>query len=259
MSIQAITSSQNQLIKLASSLDSKSGRKKSNCFLLEGEKIIAEAIKNKVAIDFVLVLEKSQPAILKDLDTKEIYQVDEKLMKKACSTESLVEILAVAKQDSWQAREQQSQISLYCENIQDPGNLGSIIRSAMAAGANEILLSPNCADIYNPKTIRSTKGTLFYADIKTNIDIESVKNSGASLIGSSLKANKNYYDLEQMLEPGQKIVLLAGNEANGLSAEAEASCKHLIKIPMANGIESLNVTAATSILLFELARIVQAK
>lgn len=245
MAVTAITSASNQYIKLASSLQSKAGRKKSTYFLLEGEVLINEAIKNNIDIDYIFFLEGSE----REHKSAELFSVDEKLMKKITSTESLVSQLALAKEFT-KPKPEINDFILYCEEIQDPGNLGSIIRSGFAAGVSSIYLSPNCADLYNTKTMRSTKGAAFHGHISKDIKLSELS-SEYTKIGSSLAANKSHYDLN--LED-QKIILMVGNEAKGLSKEAQELCDITVKIPMANNIESLNVTAATSILLFECRR-----
>ncbi len=257
-----INSSENQYIKLAKSLHSKAGRKKSGSFLIEGEKILEEAFKNNIEIEYIFTLDESAAQHIdiekflapnkNKVNEAPVFMVDESLMKKITTTESLVSTIAIAKQFEKIAPVNDNFI-LYCEEIQDPGNLGSIIRSAFAAGVTSIKLSENCADIFNPKTVRSSKGVMFCGAIEKNVSLKDLDKFDHLKIGSSLNTDTDYSNMKEKLNG--KVLLMAGNEANGLSNEAQEACDLLVKIPMANNIESLNVTAATSIFLFEIKKV----
>ena len=143
---------------------------------------------------------------------------------------------------------------LVLENIQDPGNLGTIFRTAEAAGATGIVLSKDCVDLYNPKVIRSTMGAIFRIpfiytdDLKGTID--ELKREGITVYAAHLKG-ENSYDMEDYKTA---CAFLIGNEGNGLTEETAACADRKILIPMEGGAESLNAAVASAVLMFEAGR-----
>lgn len=248
-----ITSSQNQFIKLAASLHTKNGRKKSGLFLLEGETLLEEALKNNVEVQHVFVLgeyaEQAEASLEKETDIS-VFEVDKPLMNKIKSLDSEVNIVAIAKEFSI-PEPNENKFILYCEHVQDPGNLGTIIRSAFGAGVSSIYLSSNCADIFNPKVLRSSMGSIFHGAIKKNVTLQDLEELEANIIASSPHTDHSHHDLSELIKKNDKAnILMVGNEAKGMTEEALELANIKVKIPMANDIESLNVAAATSVLLF---------
>lgn len=143
---------------------------------------------------------------------------------------------------------------LVLEDIRDPGNLGTMIRTAEGAGISGIILNSSCVDVYNPKVIRSTMGSIYRVPLyiaKNFIDVlQEVKKHDINIVAAHLKGI--HYDTEGSF--GGKCAILIGNEANGLSEEASAFSDTLIKIPMAGKVESLNAAVAAAILMYEAAR-----
>ncbi len=140
------------------------------------------------------------------------------------------------------------------ENLQDPGNLGTIVRSAEAAGATGILLSKGSADIYNPKVTRSTMGSVFrvpfvYTD-HLKEELEALKERGVRLYAAHLKGSRDMY-AESYAGPG---AFLIGNESRGLTDETAALAHQAVRIPMCGQVESLNAAIAASVLLYEARR-----
>lgn len=279
MNIQEITSPQNKFIKLAKSLNSSKGRKSSGLFLIEGHKVLQEALKRKIKLQYIFIAETGFEDSLESISLKEyqrnenidgiiINKTPDRILKQISTTDTPSRVIAIAKQStSKQSNEQENQkvtFSLYCEDIQDPGNLGSMIRSAFAAGVKNIYLSKACADIHNPKTVRSSMGAIFAGSIYSNASI--ITEGDCSLIklenetrfslenfqiiGSSSHTELNYKDLK--LDKDKPILLMVGNEGKGLSEKSLQLCTSTVKIPMHNNIESLNALAATSVLLFHL-------
>ena len=239
-----ISSKQNQNIKLAKSLSSKKSRKETGLFLIEGPTLLEEALKKNIELKQVWHLEDYEP---KQIEGSKCEIISQDFLEYISDTQNPNQVAAIAKQKpNADIDLTSSKFLLYCENIQDPGNLGSIIRSAVAAGVDAIILSEHCADIYNPKVIRASMGALFYAPIVyknlSELDLPHAK------IASSLQANQDHNELK--LKQDQSILLMVGNESQGLEAETEKLADHLVKIKMANDFESLNVVAATSVLLF---------
>ena len=143
---------------------------------------------------------------------------------------------------------------LVLENIQDPGNLGTIFRTAEAAGATGIVLSKDCVDLYNPKVIRSTMGAIFRIPFIYTDDligtIDELKREGITVYAAHLKG-ENSYDMEDYKTA---CAFLIGNEGNGLPEETAACADRKILIPMEGGAESLNAAVASAVLMFEAGR-----
>ena len=145
-------------------------------------------------------------------------------------------------------------LMLVLENLQDPGNLGTMMRTAEGAGVTGVLLSRGCVDIYNPKTIRSTMGSIYrvpflYTD-DLLADMDKLHEKGIRTYAAHLKG-KGYYDEESYQGP---TAFLIGNEGNGLSDELSDKAKQYIKIPMEGQLESLNAAVAAAILMYEASR-----
>lgn len=267
--IQEISSKENQFIKLAKSLHQKKQREELALMLLEGKKLISEAIKKNIKLKFVFTKDQSiiEELGINELDEIEIYIGDEELMSKISTTDTAPPIIAIAEQPKSQnplkikSEEKNSKdIFLYCDTIRDPGNLGSIIRTAFAAGIKAIYISPESADIYNTKTLRSSMGAVFYGDIKyigfddllnEFKDYIETKKTSLEIIGTSPYASKNYNEISNLC-PLKTFLVVVGNEADGLNQTVSDKCTEFVKIPLQNGIESINVLAATSVILFDL-------
>ena len=143
---------------------------------------------------------------------------------------------------------------LVLENLQDPGNLGTIVRTAEAAGATGILMSRGCADITNPKVTRSTMGSLFrvpfaYTD-DLGADLQEMKKKGVRLYAAHLQGSVGLYE-EQYTGP---TAFLIGNESRGLTDETAGLADRAVRIPMGGQVESLNAAVASSILMYEACR-----
>ncbi len=280
--LQEITSKENQFIKLANSLQQKKHRQEQGLILLEGKKLIQEALKKNLCFKHIFIKEK---AILDEFDPHafdncEIYISNQELMEKISTTDTPPPIVAIVDypeskdpldcigtttQQNLNLQQKQLQANkdlfLYCDTVRDPGNLGSIIRTAFAAGVKAIYISPESADIYNTKTLRSSMGAVFYGSInyinfnelinKFTPYLEQHKTS-LEIIGTSPYATKNYNEISDLC-PLKTVLVVIGNEAHGLSEEISKRCTELVKIPLANDIESINVLAASSVVLFDLA------
>lgn len=143
---------------------------------------------------------------------------------------------------------------LVLDNIQDPGNLGTIFRTAEAAGVTGILLSRDCADIYNPKTIRSTMGAIFrmpFAQVDDLVEaVKELKGQGIHIYAAHLDGERAYDEEDYC----QGMAFLIGNEGNGLRPEVAACADTWVRIPMEGRAESLNAAVAASVLMFEVSR-----
>jgi len=256
--IQEITSKDNQFIKLAHSLQQKKARKEEKLILLEGKTLVEEAIKKALKIKHVFIQEEKELESLSLDPAVQVYKLDSELMARISTTDNPPPIVAIADTPKFpEAKLTTNNLLLFCENVKDPGNLGSIIRTAFAAGVKNIYLSPGCVDIYNPKVIRSSMGSIFYGSIQY-IDLKNLEpdlkqksaEMGASLelMGTTPHTDSHYTEVQ--VNPLKNILLIIGNESQGMSEEAKGMCTRLVSIPLENGIESINVLAASSILLF---------
>ena len=147
-----------------------------------------------------------------------------------------------------------SALNLFCERIQDPGNLGAIVRSALAANCTNIFCD-ECADIYNPKVIRASAGSIFHANIFTNSIQDLLKykqEENLIFIATSPRAELNYLELD--LNMSNKHILMLGNEGQGLKQESFEKSNINIRIDINPQVESLNALAATTLLVFEMQR-----
>ncbi|MGK0465958.1 TrmH family RNA methyltransferase, partial [Clostridium sp.] len=139
------------------------------------------------------------------------------------------------------------------DKIQDPGNMGTIIRTAHAAGALGVIITKGTVDIYNEKTLRATMGSIFKMPVIYDSDlstVEKLRDDGFKLVTSSLECDKNFYDIHLK----GKVIITVGNEGNGISEDVYAISDLKIKIPMPGGAESLNAAVAASIMIYEVVR-----
>ena len=254
----SIESKDNSLFKETKKLKERKGRTKKSKYIIEGYRLVEEAFKAKVSVDYVFVDDdgemKIQNYIKKyNLENMKIYKLSNNLIKELASTENPQGIIAVANMKPLDVSLEGS-FYLLCDKVQDPGNLGTIIRSCHAAGVDGIILTKGTVDVYNEKTLRSTMGSIFYIPIAYDDEefsiTKNLKDKGFSLVSTSLKESNNLYD-EDLSE---KVIVCVGNEGNCVSDEVFKMSDKKVKIPMPGGAESLNVAIATSIILFEKVR-----
>ena len=239
-----ITSLDNKKIKLYTSLSDSKNRNSNKLFLIMGEHLVKEALSVNNLID-VLVLDGYELPF--DVNV-EITYVTENVMKKLTKMPSIPKVVGVCK--ILDNNEIKGNRILLLDNIQDPGNLGTIIRSSVAFNVDTIVLSNDTVDLYNDKVIRSTQGLIFHTNIIRRDLVEVVnelKNNNYDILGTNVN---NGVELNKV--KSNKYALLMGNEGNGLSTELQSMCDKNIYIPMNNNCESLNVAVATSIILYAL-------
>lgn len=251
-----IESKENTFFKLAKKLKDRKGRNKEQKYIIEGFRLVQEAFKAGCKIDSIVVNndgEKKLKQYLEQyLDGVRVYLMEDGLFSQLTSTENPQGIIAVLEIED-KRDNLNGDFYLLCDKVQDPGNLGTIIRTAHAAGVTGIILTKGTVDIYNDKVIRSTMGSIFYVPIIHDNDLsflKGLKNDGFNLVATSLQESKDFFreDLSG------KIILSVGNEGNGISDEIFDMADIKVKIPMPGGAESLNVAIATSIILFERVR-----
>lgn len=257
-----ITSAANPRVKQWSALLTKRGREEQSAFLLEGIHLVQEALRSGAAVRTILYsLDKGIPAELAEFagasgSNGEWIGVSEAVLAKCTETQTPQGVVAVCGKLGAEAAdffEQDAALVIVVDGVQDPGNLGTIIRTADAAGATGILLGRGTVDLYNPKTVRSTMGSMFHLPI-AECDLQAIlpeaRQKGIRLVGTRLGAVRHCYELN-MREP---VWFLMGNEGSGLSPAVEAYVDTDIIIPMPGQAESLNVAVAASVLLYEAVR-----
>ena len=236
-----ITSLNNPTIKEISKLKNKKYRDLTNTYLVEGDHLVEEAYKNNLLTKIILLEDT-----ICNYDIEKIY-VTKEVMKKLTELDTPNKIIGIVKKNTPLPIGNKI---LILDNIQNPGNLGTIIRSSVAFDIDTIVLSPNTVDIYNPKVIRSTQGMIFYTNIITlelKEFINEIKTKNYTIFGTNVRNGKN---IKEITLP-EKFALVLGNEGQGVSKEIESLCDDNIYIKMSSKCESLNVSVATSILLYE--------
>jgi len=243
----------NPLIKESLKLKQKKYRDELNKFLIEGVRFVEEAIKENF-VEYIFYSNKildSKYSYILDWDVKK-YEVNEDVIKELSDTENPQGVVAVCKK-----RENRADLKdfvVIADGVQDPGNLGTIIRTLDAAGADALIIIKGTVDPYNSKTLRSTMGSIFRVPIVYFDDFEKasdyLKNKGFNIYATSLEAEKLIYDYNF----NEKTALVIGNEANGISKEHIDLSTHKIKIPMIGKAESLNAAVASAIVIYEVVR-----
>lgn len=249
-----IESAQNKFVKQAAMLKTKKERDKTGLFVLEGLRLVNE-IPDDWKVHYILIAESFKKEIHIN-DTKE-YIISDNVFNKISDTVNPQGVLAVCEQKKYDMKELLSKdeaLFVVLDEIADPGNLGTIIRTADAANVDGIFLSNGCVDLFNPKVIRSTMGSVFHLPVFYNLDLitlfQEFKNSNIKTFAAHLKANNSLYDLNFK----QSAAVLVGNEANGISDSLLDSVDCMFKIPMSPKAESMNASVALSIAIYEAVR-----
>lgn len=256
-----ISSKDNERVKYTKSLLKSKNRQKESKYIIEGYRILTLAIECNADLDYIFINEafedkEEHRKFLNILDEKNIkvFKTTNNIFKELIDTENTQGILGVIK---FKDRKIENNIKiddkfiLILDRIQDPGNMGTIIRTADAAGVDAIIALKGCVDIYNPKVIRSTMGSIFDMNIINCTQeecIEEIKSRGFKIVSSYLNTN-NYYNETKYYE---KTALVIGNEANGVNDDLIKESNILVKIPIYGNAESLNAAISSAILMYEI-------
>lgn len=258
--MQQITSKENQLIKHIIKLKEKKYRKEYNQFIIEGVKIVKEAINENANIENIIVSKNALDSELvkkyleEELRNINYIEVPENIFKLISDVEKPQGILAIVnKENKKQNVDYSNSIMLALDDIQDPGNLGTIIRTADSIALSQILISKGTVDPYSLKVIRSTMGAIFRINIleceNLSKTLEEIKKKGYDVVVTDLDAKKSIYDIDL-----EKKVVVIGNEANGVSKNVKDIANIKTIIPMLGKTESLNASVATGVILYEYVR-----
>ena len=252
--IQEISGANHPIIKKIASLKEKKYRERYGEFLVEGTMSVLWALESAYDVKAVII---STEFILPDcftgkLDDQMVYRVPPHLFAKMADTKTPQGILCTCALPSAEALPKEG-LYIYCDRVRDPGNVGSIIRSADAMGFRGVLLSPESVDPFNPKLVRSTMGSLFHVSLFNGLHYETLadwKNHGFLLAVSALSDDAVS---SRVFRATNKTIIAVGNEAAGVSKTLLEMADTIVKIPMAGSAESLNVAAAGAILMYEAA------
>ncbi|MEL7566988.1 MAG: RNA methyltransferase [Dehalobacterium sp.] len=259
--IMELSSKNNHLIKLAKSLANRKFREKEKLFMLEGVRLIEEALDAGVQINYVLYTPKLSNSTRGNKLIESfanhgvaVYLVEESIFDDVSDTENPQGILAIARilhSELSQLEINERSLLLLIDGVQDPGNLGTMIRTACAAGASGVILTKGTVDLFNPKVIRASMGTVFQIPviIKENNQniLQFLKSNGFRILVADAKGKKHYYHAETE----GPVVWVLGNEANGPGEFFQKHGDEIVSIPLLGKAESLNVAVAAGILLFD--------
>ncbi len=241
-----ITSLHNPHIKLIRSLDDKKYRREHGLFVSEGMAMLERSLNLGWKPELFV---STKPNRL--WDDVSPFVVSEKIMAEISAQNNPHEVLATYKQ-RWQTRPGKDGLWLALEDIRDAGNLGTIIRTADAAGAAGIILVGDCCDPYAPECVRATTGSIFAVPLVKMPTAQFVEFLGGwqgESVGTSMGAKVSYRRTYK-----SPILVVMGSESRGLTSPVSQACKSLVSIPMREGVESLNVATATALMLFEVGR-----
>lgn len=269
---EVITSRNNPLVKWASSLADKKGRSENKAFLAEGIKLTLEAIRAKLPVSHIFISESALDTYLlriteglsnSDMKQTDIYIVSDSAFEKISTEKSPQGVISVIKyldfffnnsiiykEDFFLGKEENA-MALF--SVRDPSNLGAVIRSAVAFNITHIILSADCADVYNPKTLRSAMGSLFNIRITRVASFSdfviAAKSSGRRVFAAELRDGAvSLSDAELRRDD----IIIIGNEGHGISEDISALCDNSIFIPISDRTESLNASVAAAVFMWEL-------
>ena len=241
-----ITSLKNPAVQDARALAAAKERSRQRAFLLDGEHMVGEGLNNcpeRVKTVFVDEKRIDSYASLLALAKGEVYSVPEHVLAAISQVCQLPEARSLA---------EMGDKLILLENVQDPGNVGTVLRTLDAAGFDGCVFTPGCADPYGPKTLRATMGSTFRVPMCAVPDAaeaaRTLAENGYAVIGAALDGEPFY---ERGALP-DKLCVIIGNEGQGMTKETLANCTHRYRLPMRGGAESLNAAVAAAIFMYEL-------
>lgn len=258
--MKEITSKDNRIFKEAMSLKEKKYRDKLGLYLIEGWNLLEEAIKCDVQIVNVFIcpeviehmVETDENFVAPGVALNNVFELSSNLFKRLSDTETSQGIIAVVKK-----KEQPNQFNkqgscfICLDRLQDPGNIGTILRTADAAGYSLAIIMKGTADIYSPKVVRAATGSLFRMPVVFMDDANELKSftltAGKKIVTTTMDGSSVYYEEDL----SKDICLVIGNEGNGISDEILDLADIKVRIPMEGSIESLNASIAAGILMYE--------
>lgn len=253
-----IESKENSLIKEIKKLQKKKYRNEKEQFIIEGFRFVSEALQSSFQVPYILIsdsgIDRYKNFNIEGLLQKDtvVYYTKDSILRELCDTNNPQGILGIVNNKKVDTVDRDG-FYVLADKIQDPGNMGTIIRTAHASGALGVIYTKGTVDVYNDKSLRSTMGSIFKIPVIEDENLEVVKGlkeKGFTLIVSSLDTEKNFYDIDLT----KKIIISIGNEGSGISDELYALGDEKVKIPMPGGAESLNAAVAASVMMYEAVR-----
>ena len=258
--MQTITSKDNELIKHIRKLKDKKYRDESNEYVVEGVKLVEEAVKENAKIKQIIVCEDTTRTyeipthIMLEIAKYECISVSDKIFNIITQVTNPQGIMAIIEKNAQDVQIDYTQdIIVVLDDVQDPGNLGTILRTVDSIGLNQIIVSKGTADAFNSKVVRSTMGAIFRIKI---IEVENLaqaikemRKHHFKLMVTSLQTENSIYDIDF-----NKKIIVIGNEANGVSKEIQDMADEKAKIPMLGRTESLNASVAAGVVMYEYVR-----
>ena len=246
-----ITSRENKIYKLAVKLASRSGRERFGLFAVEGVRSVADAVKKGADIEHLIICDSFS---CERIPCRNAYVFAKKLFAELSGTVTPQGVIALCRIPETKLEDisDEGGCVVLCEGVQDPGNIGTVIRTAHAAFCGGVVLSSGCCDLYNPKTVRATMSSIFSVPAVCRVTaaeaIEHFRSRGYRIICGALSPRaKSLYETDI----SGKTLIIVGNEGSGVTEETAALCDDIVKIPMRQDAESLNVSAAASVLIYE--------
>ena len=268
---EIITSRNNQLVKWAASLSDKKNRKESGYFMADGVKLTKEAFEAGLPVDYCIVTEtkkKEMTEFLSAFKNNEKYEncrvvtVSEGVFEKISTEKAPQGVISIIKhldffreldiiyKEEFFLKPEEKAIFLF--SVRDPSNLGAVIRSSVAFGTDHVILSSDCADIYNPKTVRSAMGSLFRVNISIVNDsvelVRSLKEAGRRVFAAELRDGA--IPISEACLTSDDVIMI-GNEGHGIDPNVSAECTKSVYLPISKNTESLNASVAAAIFMWE--------
>ena len=259
-----ITSIGNKLVKEVRDLEKKAkSRRESGLFIAEGERLCSEIPAESIVRIFItenyqgrlpegVVSDKTGDAGNRSSQKVPVFRVSDSIMEYMSDTKTSQGILAVVRQKHYTSLS--GDLFIILDTLQDPGNMGTIFRTAEAAGVSGIIMNRNCVDIYSPKVVRATMGAMFRMPFIISDDLSAeilkMKSKGITMYAAHLKGEKNHFEFDYR----KPSAFMIGNEGNGLNDEIAALSDEYLRIPMMGKTESLNAAIAATVLMYEAVR-----
>lgn len=262
---EILTSGQNKLIKMVASLKQKKYRDQLGLFLVEGVRLVEEVAQSNWLIEACVYTAEAQEQsrvqkILSLLQAKQcrIVEVSATIYEKISDTKEPQGIMIIAKKSEYQLDDILSSdnkpLLVVLDEVQDPGNVGAIIRTAAAAGCTGVILTKGCADVFAAKVVRASMGSLFNIPVVEGVTQREVvtylEQYKIGILATSLESSNVYFQVDLK----QSVAIIFGNEGNGVSDELLKESEERIHIPLLGKVESLNVAASAAVILYEAVR-----
>ncbi len=249
-----IDSTSNQIVKHTKKLLERSGRKEHMQFVIEGKRLVCDAISNGADVEYILAEEGTDISFPEGITLYELSHKAYGALKTTVNSQGVTAVVNMPEKAGFSADGSKRCTYIYLDGVSDPGNMGTIIRTADACGADGVVLSENCVDIYNPKVVRSTMASIFnvpiYFDDSERSALKNMIKEKISVVSGSLQGIKSIYDVNFK----SSCTIVVGNEANGITDEVIALSTELVKIPIIGKAESLNAAVACAVMAYEALR-----